>query len=238
MWNTFLVKRFSAATYLMDKVGKAPKDRLCRRDVGMSDTAVTSFLGCCWDLLQTLMEADVSRDEMQVPVLDTEDAWLTVEGPVSIVELALDQKHIHYPLVVHHSVLGAILYAVMRFSLKTVKPLSLFDSKGKNAFFKDLTSIQLLPSGEMDPNFISVRQQFLLKVVSAAVQARHTVAKDRDSTEEAATAPFGKDQDWPVLAVDLAHHLQVNEDVVRRHYVGELYNYGADHLGEEVTNSL
>lgn len=233
MWNTFLVKRFSAATYLMDKVGKAPKDRLCRRDVGMSDTAVTSFLGCCWDLLQTLMEADVSRDEMQVPVLDTEDAWLTVEGPVSIVELALDQKHIHYPLVVHHSVLGAVLYAVMRFSLKTVKPLSLFDSKGKNAFFKDLTSIQLLPSGEMDPNFISVRQQFLLKVVSAAVQARHTVAKDRDSTEEAATAPFGKDQDWPVLAVDLAHHLQVNEDVVRRHYVGELYNYGADHLGEE-----
>uniref|UniRef100_A0A4W2IL12 RAB3 GTPase activating non-catalytic protein subunit 2 n=1 Tax=Bos indicus x Bos taurus TaxID=30522 RepID=A0A4W2IL12_BOBOX len=233
MWNTFLVKRFSAATYLMDKVGKAPKDRLCRRDVGMSDTAVTSFLGCCWDLLQTLMEADVSRDEMQVPVLDTEDAWLTVEGPVSIVELALDQKHIHYPLVVHHSVLGAILYAVMRFSLKTVKPLSLFDSKGKNAFFKDLTSIQLLPSGEMDPNFISVRQQFLLKVVSAAVQARHTVAKDRDSTEEAATAPFDKDQDWPVLAVDLAHHLQVNEDVVRRHYVGELYNYGADHLGEE-----
>uniref|UniRef100_A0AC11ED82 RAB3 GTPase activating non-catalytic protein subunit 2 n=1 Tax=Ovis aries TaxID=9940 RepID=A0AC11ED82_SHEEP len=233
MWNTFLVKRFSAATYLMDKVGKAPKDRLCRRDVGMSDTAMTSFLGCCWDLLQTLMEADVSRDEMQVPVLDTEDAWLTVEGPVSIVELALDQKHIHYPLVEHHSILGAILYAIMRFSLKTVKPLSLFDSKGKNAFFKDLTSIQLLPSGEMDPNFISVRQQFLLKVVSAAVQARHMVAKDRDSTEEAATAPFGKDQDWPVLAVDLAHHLQVSEDVVRRHYVGELYNYGADHLGEE-----
>jgi len=31
MWNTFLVKRFSAATYLMDKVGKSPKDRLCRR---------------------------------------------------------------------------------------------------------------------------------------------------------------------------------------------------------------
>ncbi|KAF4018301.1 hypothetical protein G4228_010376 [Cervus hanglu yarkandensis] len=165
------------------EVGKAPKDRLCRR-------------------------ADVSRDEMQAPVLDTEDAWLTVEGPVSIVELALDQKHIHYPLVEHHSVLCAVLYAVMRFSLKTVKPLALFDSKGKNAFFKDLTSIQLLPSGEMDPNFISVRQQFLLKVVSAAVQARHTVTKDRDSTEEAATAPFGQDQDWPVLAVALAHHLQ------------------------------
>uniref|UniRef100_A0A8C9B3G0 RAB3 GTPase activating non-catalytic protein subunit 2 n=1 Tax=Phocoena sinus TaxID=42100 RepID=A0A8C9B3G0_PHOSS len=224
MWNTFLVKRFSAATYLMDKVGKAPKDRLCRRDVGMSDTAMTSFLGCCWDLLQTLMEADVSRDEMQVPVLDTEDAWLAVEGPVSIVELALEQRHIHYPLVEHHSVLCSLLYAVMRFSLKAVNFLGLFFLfRGKN----------LLPSGEMDANFISVRQQFLLKVVSAAVQARHAVTKDKGSSDEAMTTLFGKDQDWPVLALDLAHHLQVSEDVVRRHYVGELYSYGADHLGEE-----
>ncbi|XP_005853004.1 PREDICTED: rab3 GTPase-activating protein non-catalytic subunit-like [Myotis brandtii] len=96
---------------------------------------------------------------MQAPDLETEDAWLAVEGPISIVELALEQKPIHYPLVEHHSVLCSILYAVMRFSLRAVKPLSLFDSKGKNAFFKDLTSIQLLPSGEMDPNFISIRQQ-------------------------------------------------------------------------------
>lgn len=66
---------------------------------------------------------------MQAPVLDTEDAWLVVEGPISIVELALEQKHVHYPLVEHHSVLCSVLYAIMRFALKTVKPLSLFDSK-------------------------------------------------------------------------------------------------------------
>ncbi|XP_074165300.1 rab3 GTPase-activating protein non-catalytic subunit isoform X1 [Sminthopsis crassicaudata] len=233
MWNTFIVKRFSSATYLMDKVGKSPKDRLCRRDVGMSDTAMTSFLDSCLDLLQTLMEADVSSDEMQMPVLDTEDAWVSVEGPISIVELALEQKHIHYPLVEHHSVLCSILYGIMRFSLKSVKPLSLFDSKGKNAFFKDLTSIQLLPSGEMDPNFISLRQQFLLKIISAAVQVQHSVPKDKDISDEAPIIPLGKDRDWPVLAVYLAHHLQVNEDVIRRHYVLELYNYGVDHLGEE-----
>lgn len=71
----------------------------------------------------------MNRDEVQVPVLDTEDAWLAVEGPVSIVELALGQKPVHYPLVEHHSVLCSVLYAVMRFSLKSVKPLSLFDSK-------------------------------------------------------------------------------------------------------------
>lgn len=75
--------------------------------------------------------------------------------------------------------------------------------------------------------------KFLLKVVSAAVQAQHSVTKDKEPSEEAATTHW-KDHNWPVLAVDLAHHLQVSEDVIRRHYVGELYNYGADLLGEEV----
>ncbi|XP_073194952.1 rab3 GTPase-activating protein non-catalytic subunit isoform X3 [Lepidochelys kempii] len=232
MWNTFIVKRLSAATYLMDKVGKAPKDRLCRRDVGMGDTAMTSFLGSCSDLLQTLMEADVSSDEMQAPVLDTEDAWLSAEGPISIVELALEQKHIHYPLVDHQSVLCTILYGIMRFSLKSVKPLSLFDSKGKNAFFKDLTSIQLLPSGDMDPNVLSIRQQFLMKAVSAVVQVQCSAQKAGGLPEEA-PLPSEKDKDWPALALDLAQHLQLSEDVIRRHYVCELYNYGMDHLGEE-----
>ncbi|NWR46605.1 RBGPR protein, partial [Regulus satrapa] len=166
------------------------------------------------------------------PVLDTEDAWVSVEGPVSIVELALEQKHIHYPLVEHQFVLCTILYATMRLSLKAVKPLSLFDSKGKNAFFKDLTSIQLLPSGDVDPNVLSIRQQFLLKVVSAAVQTLCSSQKERDISEEE-YFPFEKGKNWSTLAADLAQYLQVSEDLVRRHYVCELYSYGMDHLGEE-----
>uniref|UniRef100_A0A8B9SR58 RAB3 GTPase activating non-catalytic protein subunit 2 n=1 Tax=Anas platyrhynchos TaxID=8839 RepID=A0A8B9SR58_ANAPL len=227
MWNTFIVKRLSSATYLMDKVGKAPKDRLCRRDVGMGDTAMTAFLGCCSDLLLMLVVT-----EMQAPVLDTEDAWMSVEGPVSIVELALEQKRIHYPLVEHQFVLCTILYAIMRFSLKSVKPLSLFDSKGKNAFFKDLTSIQLLPSGDMDQSVLSIRQQFLIKVVSAAVQKLCSSQKTKEVSEDE-LFPFEKARNWPTLAVDLAQYLQICEDVVRRHYVCELYSYGMDHLGEE-----
>lgn len=80
-------------------------------------------------LLCVAWQADVSSDEMQAPVLDTEDAWMSVEGPVSIVELALEQKRIHYPLVEHQFVLCTLLYTIMRLSLKGVKPLSLFDSK-------------------------------------------------------------------------------------------------------------
>ncbi|RXM28773.1 Rab3 GTPase-activating protein non-catalytic subunit [Acipenser ruthenus] len=232
MWSTFIVKRFSAAAFLMDKVGKAPKDRLCRRDVGMGDSAMTSFLGSCSQLLQTLMEADVGSDEMGVPLLEVEDPWQCVEGPASIVELALEQRHVHYPLVQHHYILTSILHAIMRFSIKTVKPLGLFDSKGKNAFFRDLTTIQLLPSEDMDPTLVSLRQQFLLKVLSGWVQS---VPRD-DSCPPLALLP--QDQAWPALAVELAPVLQVSADVLRRHLVCELYNYGLDPLAEEDPQDL
>jgi hypothetical protein len=31
MWQMFILKKTSAAAFLMEKVGKAPKDRLCRK---------------------------------------------------------------------------------------------------------------------------------------------------------------------------------------------------------------
>ncbi|XP_078413223.1 rab3 GTPase-activating protein non-catalytic subunit [Cetorhinus maximus] len=231
MWNTFVVKRLSAAAYLMDKVGKAPKDRLCRRDVGMSDTAVTSFFGSCSLLLQTLMEAEVSSDEMKEPFLDIEDTWSSVEGQTSIVDLALEQRHVHYPLVQHHYILSVIMYGIMLFGMKSVKVFSLFDSKGKNAFFKELTSIQLLPSGDMDPNIVSLRQQFLMKLVSVSV--KELIAPPNTESASEQQPHREQNEDWPSVAVELSQNLQVNEDVIRRHYVCELYNYGIDQIGEE-----
>ncbi|MBN3291964.1 RBGPR protein, partial [Polypterus senegalus] len=227
MWSTFIDKRFSACAFLMDKVGKAPKDRLCRRDIGMSDRAVTSFLTACTQLLQILMEADIVSDEMSVPLLEVEDPWVSVEGPTSIVELALEQRHVHYPLVHHHCVLATILCGIMRFALKGVKPLALFDSKGKNSFFKELTSIQLLPSGDLDPNIVSLRQMFLQKLLSGWV---HILPQDG---APASSAP-PEDEAWPTLAIELlAPALQVSADVLQRHLVCELYSHGLDLLAEE-----
>uniref|UniRef100_A0A8C1C9F0 RAB3 GTPase activating protein subunit 2 (non-catalytic) n=1 Tax=Cyprinus carpio carpio TaxID=630221 RepID=A0A8C1C9F0_CYPCA len=171
MWQTFIVKRFSAAAFLMEKVGKAPKDRLCRRDVGMGDAAMRSFLGSSVQLLQALMEADSAVEEVSAPDVCVEEVWGGAEGPVSIVELALDQRSVHYPLVQHHCVLASLLHAAMTFSLR-LKPLSLFDSKGKNAFFRDLSSIQLLPSGDMDHSLVAVRQE-----VNTDILRRHLVCE-------------------------------------------------------------
>uniref|UniRef100_A0A1A7Y699 RAB3 GTPase activating protein subunit 2 (Non-catalytic) n=1 Tax=Iconisemion striatum TaxID=60296 RepID=A0A1A7Y699_9TELE len=228
MWSTFIVKRFSAAAYLMEKVGKAPKDRLCRRDVGMGDKSMTTFLSCCVQLLQILMEADSSTEEVSAPELSVEEVWSGAKGPASIAELALDQRGVHFPLVQHHCLLASLLHAAMSFSVK-VKPLSLFDNKGKNAFFRDLTTIQLMPSGDMDPGLVSQRQEFLFRVLTAWVQAI-------DDLSIAAPLPStGPKADWwPSLCLELGSLLQVNPDILRRHLVCELYNQGLDLRAEEV----
>uniref|UniRef100_A0A7N8XPR3 RAB3 GTPase activating protein subunit 2 (non-catalytic) n=1 Tax=Mastacembelus armatus TaxID=205130 RepID=A0A7N8XPR3_9TELE len=222
MWSTFVVKRFSAATFLIEKVGKAPKDRLCRRiyDVGF-DVSMTSFLGCCVQLLQILMEADSAVEEVSAPELSVEEVWSGADGPASIAELALEQRGVHYPLVQHHCLLASLLHAAMTFSLK-MKPLSLFDSKGKNAFFRDLTTIQLMPSGDMDPGLVSLRQE-----VSVGQKYSGTGSSPLPSSGPKAGW-------WPSLCLELGSLLQVNPDILRRHLVCELYNQGLDLRAEEV----
>uniref|UniRef100_A0A8C7FCQ6 RAB3 GTPase activating protein subunit 2 (non-catalytic) n=1 Tax=Oncorhynchus kisutch TaxID=8019 RepID=A0A8C7FCQ6_ONCKI len=223
MWNTFIVKCFSAAAFLIEKVGKAPKDRLCRRDVGMGDCAMTAFLGSCVQLLQILMEADSGVEEVTPPELCVEEVWGEAEGPASLAELALEQKGVHYPLVQHHYLLASLLHTAMTFSLR-VKPLSLFDSKGKNAFFRELSSIQLMPSGDMDPGLVSLRQEFLLRVLTGWVTTQR----------EAVEGSGSGDKTWPSLCLDLGLLLQVNPDILRRHLVCELYNQGLDPRAEQV----
>ncbi|XP_028827627.1 rab3 GTPase-activating protein non-catalytic subunit isoform X2 [Denticeps clupeoides] len=230
MWSTFIVKRFSAVAFLVEKVGKAPKDRLCRRDVGMGDAAMTLFLGSCVKLLQVLMEADSRVEEEVPPLLNVEEVWGGAEGPASLAELALEQKGVHYPLVQHHWLLASLLHAAMTFNLK-VKPLSLFDSKGKNALFRELSSIQLMPSGEADPALVAIRQEFLLKLLSGWAQAL------ADADSGGCVSGVCVDS-WLEVCLDLAELLQVNPDLLRRHLVCEMYSQGLDLRAEEVMRDV
>ncbi|XP_078675646.1 rab3 GTPase-activating protein non-catalytic subunit-like isoform X2 [Branchiostoma floridae x Branchiostoma belcheri] len=273
MWHTFMVKRFSATAFLMEKVGKAPKDRLCRKDVGLSDAALTNFLGQCNILLQVILEAEVespypffsSQAEVEsshVPVFDIEDLWQATQGPTSIAELAAEQRVSNYQLLQHHMKLSSIMHAVMVFSLRTVKPLSYyFDTKGKNAFFKDLHSYPLLPGSDIDIAIISARQQFLCRIVSAAVgtlpippafltKDDGAVAMETDKEKELLQSDLDAYQTmsdnkvvleackWADTILELGQRLEVDVDVVRRHYCNELYSRGYDYLGQEVLNSV
>ena len=65
-------------------------------------------------------------------MLGVEDLWAGVGGSAGsggLAELALEQKESNVELVEHHYYLAVIVAAVLTFSMKQCRPMSLFDTK-------------------------------------------------------------------------------------------------------------
>ncbi|KAL8566839.1 hypothetical protein ACOMHN_052237 [Nucella lapillus] len=235
LWHMFVTKRMSAAAQLMEKVGKAPKDRLCRKETNMSDKGLTLCLGQIVELLNIIMEANCEANE--VPVFNMEHNWQTVRGPASLGELAVDAKPTNYGLVRVHWHLALLMHAVMVFSMKNVKVLSLFDHKGRNAVFKDLHSHPLLPNKYIDDGLVSQRKVFLCRIITAAIEMLGAPVHQSKVVRIGPTAtpsyirrPSMLTFHWPRACMDLAQEMFADEEHIRRHYITELYNYGHDDL--------
>ena len=65
----------------------------------------------------------------EMPVFLVEDVWQAVQGPTTLVEIAVEQKEANAGLVEHHYVFCTLLHAILVYSLKSIKPLSLYDTK-------------------------------------------------------------------------------------------------------------
>lgn len=59
MWRMHLGQRFESAARLFQKVGKIPKERLCKQDVGISDLEMLSFLETCVEFLDLFVEVSI-----------------------------------------------------------------------------------------------------------------------------------------------------------------------------------
>ncbi|RUS87661.1 hypothetical protein EGW08_004584 [Elysia chlorotica] len=247
LWHMFMKKRSSSAAHLMEKVGKTPKDRLCRKEVGMNDISLISFISLCADFMEIIMDANCEAHE--VPVYNLEPAWQKVEGPTSLVELAIDQKATNYGLLRLHFHLFKVMSAVLSLGVKSVKVLSLFDNKGRAALFKELHAHPLLPSQKVEPALIAARKNFLCQVITAAVGTIEPPAEMDQSvisvTSTSSAALFKRQRSlyptafkWPQVVQMLARDFGLDLDYFKRHHVRELYSYGHDKLGEEVMSSV
>ncbi|XP_064601694.1 rab3 GTPase-activating protein non-catalytic subunit-like isoform X2 [Liolophura sinensis] len=218
-WHMFIAKRMMAAAYLMEKVGKPPKERLCRKEVGISDTLMVDFLRLTCDFLEILQDANC--DANVVPVFNIEPLWQQVHGPASLVELSVEQRATNYGLVRHHYHLSLLMYFILHFNIKSVKVLSLFDSKGKNAFFNDLHAHPLLPNQNVDSSLSLARRQFLSRVLTQSVRDNDTL-----------------DTKWSSLVLELAKDFGLDIDYFKQHLVCELYSEGKDKMAEEVLSTV
>ncbi|XP_021378713.1 rab3 GTPase-activating protein non-catalytic subunit-like isoform X1 [Mizuhopecten yessoensis] len=250
LWHMFIAKTFSAAAHLMEKVGKVPKDRLCRKEVGLTEGSMAGFVGSVCDLLDIIMESCSTPDfganceANEVPVFNIEHLWQDVRGPASLVELAIDQKSTNYGLLRLHYQLAVMMHAMLVFGMKSVKVLSLFDSKGKSSLFLDLHQHPLLPSQNIDAFISNSRKNFFARVISNVVLSLDVTKHSQSSASSSAspTSPNKKFVEaatkWPALVLELAKDFGLDLDFFKRHHVCELYSGGHDRMAEEVLSTV
>ncbi|XP_055341436.1 rab3 GTPase-activating protein non-catalytic subunit-like, partial [Paramacrobiotus metropolitanus] len=227
MWKTFLVEKINSCTNLLEKVGKAPKERAYLKEIGMEESDVELLLLLTHRILSVIFTLQAEFDST-VATVTCDELWMnenTAASKSSLAELALCQPMSNAALVQHHMILVTVLQAIIRYNVKTIKPMALFDFKAQEAFYKELTQFPLLSVVAIDQNIVKARNQFLIRCLSAMVRT----AADHVTRPDVA---------WLERILEVAHYWGLSGDTVRTLYVCELYSHGLDELGEEAYKTV
>lgn len=229
IWKRYLKDKISATVMLMEKVGKAPKDRLCRKTVDLSYVALEQLIKATLHLLELIVEIEWADSE--AITLETEDFWHVGEtNSKSLVDEAQEQPPSNASLVELHAKLVTVLWIIIGLEMKSVKPLSLFDTTSKESFMRDFScSSPVSASEEIDKAIVDSREKFLTRALSVTVSSM-TTHTDNDVSEAEMGAPM---KDWPAAIYKLAEQFGMDADSFKRHFVRELYSVGLDELAKE-----
>ncbi|XP_069162048.1 rab3 GTPase-activating protein non-catalytic subunit isoform X2 [Procambarus clarkii] len=222
IWEIWVSQCVQAASSLMEKVGRLPKDRLCRRDLGLGDHSLAPMFQIALGILEQIMEANVVCEVEKPLVLSADRFWSGQEGSPALVELTIMQKMTCYDLVYHHYQLVSVLYLISQHNLKSVRPLSCFDGMGRSVLFNSLTTSWTV-GGYTDPTVDKARLALLCRVITAAVSS----LPDTAGSGQAISPSISQ-------AVDLGRAWGISLDILHRHHVCELYTSGFDSMAEEV----
>ncbi|XP_047132178.1 rab3 GTPase-activating protein non-catalytic subunit isoform X1 [Hydra vulgaris] len=228
LWKAVFKESVQSALDLVEKVGKAPKDRLCKKTVGLGYKSLISFLNAAKILLEKLIEIEGLDD---TPLhFETEYIWKRNKSTQrSIVEQALDEPSCNPVMLEHLWCVVTVLYLTMQGCLRGVKPRSLFDTKGKHAMTQHLHATPVL-STHFDDKIVAARQQFCLNYVTSAIK------NHLDSTfEDDALKNNNSDLLWNIdIVLQLGKKFQVKEDDLRCHIACDLYASGFDNDAKEM----
>ncbi|KAH6923726.1 hypothetical protein HPB50_005792 [Hyalomma asiaticum] len=222
----------AVSSSILKNDGKTPKDRICRRDVEISEVHLEPFVRFCTEVLDAIVDASLGPEAETLPVLPQgeplwEGAPQDASRPQPLVAHALSQRPPNMASVRHHQLLATVVQFVVLFGMRSVRPLSLFTPTVRKAFFQDLHAPLLAPSTRISSSLTSSPQQsFLLRAASAVMQS---LPDNPDNSVLGST--FG----WMNRLLDLACSWGEDRDLVRRHCVCELYSAGHDILAQEVS---
>lgn len=170
-WRTYLQKRFEALAGLMQKMGKAPKDRICKKELGLSEDCLESYLLFAINLLELVYQTIAGAEVAPVPPYAVDEWWreaassLDVSRSAPLALLAAHHRIANVALVLEHIRLATVMLFVVAYQLKSAKPLSLFSSTSQQYMFRDFNT-PFMPSNA-SPAVVDGRQKFLAATCAA-----------------------------------------------------------------------
>ncbi|CAF3032410.1 unnamed protein product [Rotaria socialis] len=251
LWHTYIRPRIVTLTQLIEKIGKVPKDRLCYKELHLNEKDLIIFLEqLSKNFFNTFIDS-IYNQLNEIPIFNNDDVWQSnaivvssdpaepispftnlfstssvseqIEQQNSLLELVMEQKPANGHLVLHHDKLIFILYYLMYYHIKSIRPYSLFDSKGIHAFFTDLYSHPLV-TDDVDGAISNKRQLFFARLLN-------TIFEQHDNTQQFDEKIFDN-------IVRLSTDMLVDHEYIRRHYISLLYAYNYDSLAINEENRI
>lgn len=224
VWNTHLKILFESTCKLINKVGKLPKERLCKQDTGLSDYQITLFINICTDFFDTFM--NVTHDSYNVEKIKLKFEPFWENGNQPLVELAINQSEINYDLLHLHYQLSLSIQMIVTFSIKHQKFVSnLFDLSILSLFFTDLQQKSQINWNKFDAKVNASRIQFLIKVITASIDTVTRCDNKLYSTDHVF---------WMSKTLYLARFWCLDIDLLKRYQIVSLFTNGFDELAEEL----
>lgn len=225
IWNTHLKILFEGCCKLIRKVGKLPKERLCKQDTGLTDTQLTSFVEICSDFFNEFMDCVQDSFHCDKIHLNYEPIWENDVG-LPLTELAHTQVNVNYDLILLHYQLSLTMQMISTFSIKQTKFVNnLFDPSVIPLFFSDLQQKVQISWHKTESKITAARTHFLCKVILVTIE---TVTVN---DEKIYSAEHVK---WMGKCINLASLWNLDVDFLRRYQIVQLYINGFDSVAEEL----
>uniref|UniRef100_A0A915B189 Rab3 GTPase-activating protein regulatory subunit n=1 Tax=Parascaris univalens TaxID=6257 RepID=A0A915B189_PARUN len=183
LWESFLHEPLMDVYNLLNKTGRFPRERHLKRETGLSDSQLITFINGCRQILTTLCNA-VRHLDHYVDRCSAYEDFICVLSQMSsqrqsaarepLSDLASRQKAVNYHLVLHHVHLTSIME--LQLSVcdedENLKPCTLFDEVGVRALFAPFHTHPLIPIADVPDAVKRRRQLFLEKCVSMLEDTR------------------------------------------------------------------
>ncbi|KAK5645471.1 hypothetical protein RI129_006771 [Pyrocoelia pectoralis] len=228
VWNTHLKILFESTCKLINKVGKLPKEKLCKQDTGLNDFQINLFINICTHFLDNFLEVVQQSYNSEKTRLQYESIW--DNGGQPLAELALQQNYINYDLLHAHFQLTLTIQMITTFTIKHAKPVNnLYDGEVISLFFTDFQQKTQVNWHRSDTKTHASRTQFLLKIISSSIE---TVTINENKV-------YAHNHiNWMAKCQSLARVWNLDVDLLKRFQVVQLFLNGFDSIAEELLPTL